>query len=81
MGSDTDAQFIVDLKEKIASSKTQKSRYEGQLDELLATMKKQFSFSTVEESRLFIEKSKKQLSALEVDFNKVVEKLKEAVKE
>ncbi len=79
--NEKDVQFILDLKENIDESKTKKSRFEGQLDELIANLKSKFGLTTVDQAKKSKADKMAKLDELELEFKEVIDKLKDIVKE
>lgn len=77
--SKNDAEFILDLKDKINSSKNKKSRFEGQYDEVLSSIKRKFQVSSVDEAKELITSLNSELSTLQNEFTAVVSDLKERI--
>ena len=72
-----DIQRLVDLKKKIDSARTRADRAAGALEGLLASLKKDWGCSTIEEAREKLKVMTEKTEKLRVEFGKKVEKFEE----
>ena len=76
----SDAQTLLDLKEKIETGKVKRNKLEGQKEEALSTLKKEFKCKRIKEGKKLLkemqEEVKKDSNVLEVQIEKLEEKCK-----
>jgi hypothetical protein len=76
----SDAQTLLDLKEKIETGKVKRNKLEGQKEEALSTLKKEFKCKSVKEGKKLLkemqEEVEKDSNVLEVQIEKLEEKCK-----
>jgi hypothetical protein len=76
----SDAQTLLDLKEKIETGKVKRNKLEGQKEEALSTLKKEFKCKSIKEGKKLLkemqEEVKKDSNVLEVQIEKLEEKCK-----
>ena len=70
--------LLMKMKAEIDDNKSKKSRLEGELDGVLAQLKSQFGFSSVEEAEDHLDKLKESLPGMEQKLAKEIDTLKSA---
>lgn len=73
----TNAKTLLDLKEKIDKGKEKKNRLEGQQEEALSTLKKEFKCKSVKEGKKLLKEMQEEVDKDSKVLDRQIEKLAE----
>lgn len=71
------AQQLLDIKEEIENTKTEKAKIEGRLQELNSSLKDEWDIASVDEARKELTKFDKYIEKLESEMGDIADKLQD----